>query len=610
MARGGFSRRRGPAPVKLYAILGGIALLLVVGVLFWFFGPGRIAPSRAAGNARPGAECRRPARDRRRRQCTFAVSSARRAGARARRSARGPRAGLGAAAGPGRRLGRRLDRVERRRTARNVLGQHKRQHARAPDGRAPAEGPLAFRTRRAAPHPALAQQGPRRRRHAHTRTPPPHRSHRRNRPRRRPAPTLCRRRMGQVRRTPRRRTRPPLRQQGRRLRHCRTPNPPPIQTGCRSAPLAPPSRKTPAPISSPNRSPAAMRSLGVWLMGALPAINSPDITKPEGRFATPLEAAISVAAKLSCPANAFAATSAGRRRRHRAQQGCNARTAPRRPPPRTRRRQAEARRRRRHPRAEGCRLRRQTDDARRSSPSPTISRSPSRRPRTRKPRPKQRPPPTLAALRSAETLGGWPPHRNRTRRRDSRPCRATTRHCPSPSPSPAQRSSPATRSSRPTGASISAQPPKDKQDAWAAARLDLMLALAGATNEKPSAILDRMLEAAPYPVAAANAVSTARTPASSSNNSSRSAASRTPAPCSWLSEPATTSPPHNAQPYPSSAPQAAASPTQLSPASPPPRARTPTPKPRSPPSASSARTSPPSPSPASPTSSPSSAKSA
>ena len=34
MARGGFSRRRGPAPVKLYAILGGIAILLIVGVLF------------------------------------------------------------------------------------------------------------------------------------------------------------------------------------------------------------------------------------------------------------------------------------------------------------------------------------------------------------------------------------------------------------------------------------------------------------------------------------------------------------------------------------------------------------------------------------------------
>jgi hypothetical protein len=38
MARGGFSRRRGPAPVRLYAILGGIALVLVAGALFWLSG--------------------------------------------------------------------------------------------------------------------------------------------------------------------------------------------------------------------------------------------------------------------------------------------------------------------------------------------------------------------------------------------------------------------------------------------------------------------------------------------------------------------------------------------------------------------------------------------
>lgn len=40
---------------------------------------------------------------------------------------------------------------------------------------------------------------------------------------------------------------------------------------------------------------------------------------------------------------------------------------------------------------------------------------------------------------------------------------------------------------------------KDKQDAWAMARLDLMLSYAGATSEKPAVILDRMLAAAPYP---------------------------------------------------------------------------------------------------------------
>jgi len=40
---------------------------------------------------------------------------------------------------------------------------------------------------------------------------------------------------------------------------------------------------------------------------------------------------------------------------------------------------------------------------------------------------------------------------------------------------------------------------KDKQDAWALARLDLMLSYAGATTEKPNAILERLLAAAPYP---------------------------------------------------------------------------------------------------------------
>jgi hypothetical protein len=54
--------------------------------------------------------------------------------------------------------------------------------------------------------------------------------------------------------------------------------------------------------------------------------------------------------------------------------------------------------------------------------------------------------------------------------------------------------------------------PKDKQDAWAAARIDLMFALAGLSTEKPSAILDRMVAAAPYP--AANAPASAKAPTS------------------------------------------------------------------------------------------------
>ena len=38
MARGGFSRRRGPMPVKLYAIIGGIILVVLIGALFYFAG--------------------------------------------------------------------------------------------------------------------------------------------------------------------------------------------------------------------------------------------------------------------------------------------------------------------------------------------------------------------------------------------------------------------------------------------------------------------------------------------------------------------------------------------------------------------------------------------
>lgn len=38
MARGGFSRRRNPTPFRLYAILGGIGLAVILAVMFWFSG--------------------------------------------------------------------------------------------------------------------------------------------------------------------------------------------------------------------------------------------------------------------------------------------------------------------------------------------------------------------------------------------------------------------------------------------------------------------------------------------------------------------------------------------------------------------------------------------
>ena len=44
-------------------------------------------------------------------------------------------------------------------------------------------------------------------------------------------------------------------------------------------------------------------SLGVWLIGALGVIASPDTRKPDGRFSTPVEAAVSVAARLPASLN-------------------------------------------------------------------------------------------------------------------------------------------------------------------------------------------------------------------------------------------------------------------------------------------------------------------
>ena len=49
---------------------------------------------------------------------------------------------------------------------------------------------------------------------------------------------------------------------------------------------------------------------GLWLQSALAAINAPELKKPDGRYGTPFEVAVSVAAKLPVPANAMAATPA------------------------------------------------------------------------------------------------------------------------------------------------------------------------------------------------------------------------------------------------------------------------------------------------------------
>lgn len=46
----------------------------------------------------------------------------------------------------------------------------------------------------------------------------------------------------------------------------------------------------------------------VWLLAAIATMEAPGKTKPEGRYGSPFEAAVSIAAKLSAPAGAFAST--------------------------------------------------------------------------------------------------------------------------------------------------------------------------------------------------------------------------------------------------------------------------------------------------------------
>lgn len=53
----------------------------------------------------------------------------------------------------------------------------------------------------------------------------------------------------------------------------------------------------------------ANEALGVWLLASLENIREPTKTKPEGRYGSAFEAAVSVAAKLSAPAGAMAAAS-------------------------------------------------------------------------------------------------------------------------------------------------------------------------------------------------------------------------------------------------------------------------------------------------------------
>jgi hypothetical protein len=241
-------------------------------------------------------------------------------------------------------------------------------------------------------------------------------------------------------------------------------------------------------------------ALGVWLIGALPAMASPDTRKPDGRYATPLEAAISVAAKLPAPANAFTgapgdiaaavalnadATSDQRRAALRPAFSADKIKA-----------------------ADALVILSLKQDApaaparSRAAPRPDYIAQAIAAASNKDAKPEDRAGAYAAALRSAET-----PEDGRL---IAAALAAAIKALPRNEATLAY-AEPLARAAITVGDTKLAADwrkhlatlPKDSQDAWALARIDLMLSYAGGTTEKPGAILDRMLDAAPPPPPAA-----------------------------------------------------------------------------------------------------------
>lgn len=248
--------------------------------------------------------------------------------------------------------------------------------------------------------------------------------------------------------------------------------------------------------------------LGLWFVSALPAVGSGEIKKPEGRFATPVQAAVSVAALLPVPANAFAATP-----------GDVAAAVALNPKATVEQRHAALR-----PAFAASKL--QPADVLAILSLKDATPKPATRGAVRPDyialaiaaaadkdaKPDARAAAYVAALRSAETLEDG--------RLYAAALAAAIKALPRNDVTLTY-AEPLARAALLAGDEKLANDwrkhlaslPKDKQDAWALARLDLMLAYAGATNEKVGPILDRMLAAAPYPAPAApGAAAPARAP--------------------------------------------------------------------------------------------------
>ena len=252
-------------------------------------------------------------------------------------------------------------------------------------------------------------------------------------------------------------------------------------------------------------------SLGVWLIGALGAISSPGTKKPDGRYGSAVEAAVSVAAKLPATSASFATAPAD----VAAAVAVNTKAT------------TEQRRAAMRPAFNGGKLKAADvlailslkDDAapakatvRGAPPRPDYLAQALQAAASKDATADAKAATYVAALRSAETLSDGQLIATAL----SAAIKALPRN-----DATLPYAEPLARAALLAGDAKLAVEwrkhlgtlAKDKQDAWAAARLDLMLSYAGATGEKPAAILDRLLAAAPYPAPVATGATAAKAPA-------------------------------------------------------------------------------------------------
>jgi|GEM_PF-2538727 len=233
-------------------------------------------------------------------------------------------------------------------------------------------------------------------------------------------------------------------------------------------------------------------ALGVWLIGA---ITTPDIKKPDGRYGSALEATISVRAKLSVPANAFASVPTDIAALVALDKNAT----------------NEQRRAAMRPAFNGGKIK--AADvlailALKDADAPKTTRGAAPKPdylalalaasADKDAKPEAKATAYAAALRAAETLNDG--------RLISSVLVPAIKALPK-NDATLPYAEPLARAALLAGDDKLAADwrkhlgtlPKDKQDAWAMARIDLMFALAGASTEKLSPILERMVAAVPYP---------------------------------------------------------------------------------------------------------------